>query len=352
MNKKRKAFRLVEPDRTQFIGEQYLDKPAIQVFRYDAGDYTEIKEISDPGLEIPEIQPDKLLWVNLHGIHDTTIVKKICEKFDIHRLAIEDILDTSQRPKIQEYEHFVYVSIQSILSTDWKNFDTEHISFVLGQNFVLSFQEKANDHFDHVRERIRKNIGYARQKKGDYLLYLMLEAMLDNYYRGIEQTGEEVKLLTQKKDTDTLKPSDVRNIELFKDILSKIKRSIVPLKDSVSSVEKIHTPFIEQANLKFYSDLKDHCFVLLDEIESQHQQLESRINLFFSFQSYRMNEIMKVLTIVATMFIPLTFLAGIYGMNFTNMPELDFRYGYFILLGIMVAVIAGLILFFKHKKWL
>ncbi|MCB2206980.1 MAG: magnesium/cobalt transporter CorA [Bacteroidetes bacterium] len=349
---KKRKDRFVDPLKAQFIGHQYLDKPSLQLFRYNAEDYTEIKDI-DPN-NIPGIDQDdaNFYWLNMHGIHDVSLVSKVCSMVDAHRLVVQDILDTNERTKLQEFDNHLFFTIRSVAyHKEKQELENEKISFLLGKNYVISFQEKKGDYFEYIRQRIRESKGLSRQRSSDYLLFLLLDAVLNNYFNVIESIDHvvsEVPISELIKKTD---PEVIIGFENQKVQLREVKSYIMPFYDSVQLLENGDSEFIQAPHTKYFFDLKDQCLQVKDHIESLIQKLESMSALYFSLQGHRANEIMKTLTIVAGIFIPLSFIAGLYGMNFEYMPELGYKYAYFIVLGIMATVFIGMIWYFKRKKW-
>ena len=220
----------------------------------------------------------------------------------------------------------------------------------MGSNYVLSFQERPADYFEHIRQRIREYKGLARERTADFLLYLLLESILDNYYTTIEDLEPKIYDLITIKDLEP-EPQLIADIENFKKQILQLKRSLGPFYDAISGIEKGISGKVQQKHLKYFYDLKDQCSQSLENAEALIQRLDSGINLFFSLQGHRMNQVMKTLTIVTSIFIPLSFIAGVYGMNFANMPELTWQYGYFAVLGLMAVLIIFSLLFFKKKKW-
>ena len=252
---------------------------------------------------------------------------------------------------MQELDNCLFFSVKSILPTSEFEMDIEHISFIIGQGFLFSFQEKKGDHFEHVRVRIRENNGIIRQKGPDLLLFLLVEGILDNYFTTVEQLDETLKETANPLKTSGTDPSIINRIEEYKRKLQQIRKNIVALKEALHSIEKTSPNIIHPDQQKYFYDLKNSCLYLAEEIESMELRLDSAENLFFSMQGHRMNQVMTTLTIMAAIFIPLTFLAGIYGMNFTNMPELNWEFGYYMVLGIMVLVGVALLVVFKKRKW-
>jgi len=347
--RKHAKIRTVDPFEMEFVGKQYVENTSMQLFQFNKENYSENADFNETELDgFPDNK--KVYWFNIHGIHDVEIIKKICSKLNIHRLVVQDILDTNQRPKLQEFEGYLFFSVKSILPTDNNELRIEQISFILGNNYVLSFQERPADFFEHIRQRIREYKGLARERSADFLLYLLLEAILDNYFTTLEELEPRIYDMIIISDSDP-DPQIMSNIENFKKSILQIKRSLGPFHDAIGGIEKGISGKIQPQHLKYFNDLKDQCSQALENSEALIQRLDSGINLFFSVQGHRMNQVMKTLTIVTSIFIPLSFIAGLYGMNFSNMPELTWRYSYFVVLGIMALLIAGMLVFFKKQKW-
>lgn len=228
---------------------------------------------------------------------------------------------------------------------------TEQISFVFGANFLISFQERKADFFEHIRVRLRENKGTLRERSADYLLFAMLESILDNYFKTLIKVDEEIGKFNFANTKKEPSPNTLEIIENQKKFVHFIKKSILPIKEFAQIIERGECQCVEERHLKYFFEIKDLCLTLIDNCDMILSSLESEINLFFSVQGHRMNQVMKTLTIVATIFIPLTFLAGIYGMNFSNMPELEWKYGYLSIWIIMVVTFGGMVLYFRKKKW-
>jgi len=271
-------------------------------------------------------------------------------KQDIHTLAIQDILDVNQRPKFQEFENFSFLTLKSITPAD-KEMLTEQISFVFNEKYLISFQERKADYFNHIRQRLRDDIGIIRERGSDYLLSAMLEAILDNYFRTITLLDDEIGNLNLTGMRKMSSPDVLGIIENHKKFVSFIKRSILPIKEFTIVTERGDVQFIQKRHLKYFLEIKDLCLTLVESCDALLASLESNTNLFFSLQGHRMNQIMKTLTIVATIFIPLTFIVGIYGMNFLNMPELKWKYGYPLVWLIILLISLGMVIYFRNKKW-
>jgi len=349
---KKRKNRFVDPLKAQFIGQQYLEEPILQLFKYNSETYLEIKDV-DP-VNIPGIDQDdaNFYWLNMHGIHDAGLVSKVCTLVDTHRLVVQDILDTTERTKLQEFDNQLFFTIRSVsYEIEKKELDNEKISFILGKNYVISFQEKKGDYFEYIRQRIRGSIGLSRQRSSDYLLFMLLDAVLNNYFSVIEKIDHVVSEVPVSEMIKKNNPEMIVGFENQKAQLRTLKSYILPFYDSLHVLEKGDSDFINDSYIKYFFDLKEQCLQVRDHIDALLQKLESMSTLYFSLQGHRANEIMKILTIVAGIFIPLSFIAGLYGMNFEYMPELRYKYAYFIVLGIMACVFIGMIWLFKRKKW-
>lgn len=349
MGKKRRTRKVVIPSKKKYNGLNTSAKIEAQIINYNTeGLLTENNNCDFKLFEIT-IKENYNSWFNLHGLHDEIIIENIGNYLELDSLVIQNILDTTIRPKVQEYPDYLFFSVKSINNKHYGDF--EQISFVLSENYLLSFQEKRGDHFGHIRERIRQNKGIVCKMGHDYLQYLLLEAVLDNYYEQLDISFEQIEKFSYNNIKNALETLNLESIENLKIYLTQLKRSLTPMKEFLMTIEKLNHVAIKQENLKYFIDLKDHTNILLEEIDFQTKQLETATNVFYSLQNQKLNEIMKTLTIVSSIFIPITFVAGVYGMNFSNMPELETKYGYFIVLGIMLILVIGPILYFKRKKW-
>tara|TARA_R110001583_G_scaffold74038_1_gene205326 strand:+ start:8467 stop:9522 length:1056 start_codon:yes stop_codon:yes gene_type:complete len=350
MRKKTLSRKKINPSTPIFTGVKYSDELKMQLFIYNENEYVENSTFYEKDFN-GFTDETKQYWLNTHAIHDTEQITSICKKAKIHDLVIQDILDVNQRPKFQEYEDYWFFSMKSILPSNSIDIESEQLSFILGKNYLISFQEKKSDHFEHVRHRIREHLGILRERGTDYLLFLLLESILDNYFKTIENIEDQVENFALIDINEDPSPTLLNTIENYKRQLHSIKKTILPIRDFVTKVEREKFNLIQQKHIKYFFELKDISLTLLDNCDKIESRLESDINLFFSIQGHRMNQVMKTLTIVATIFIPLTFIAGIYGMNFTNMPELTWKYGYFGIWFIIIVVFVFMLNFFRRKKW-
>ena len=351
---KYKKTRKVQLNPLEYTGKHRQSESEMQLFVYDESGFTENKNVLLSDLK-SGIDLTKNNWLNLHGLNDIEIVEGIGDFFGIDSFLLSDILNTSRRTKLEETNNSLFFNIKSILPTENSdNVTVEQISFMIKEGVLISFQEKRSDFFTHIRERIRTKSGIVRTKKVDYLLYLLLDAIIENFYVTIENEEDKVEeLLTLSKGSAN--PEILIRIEKHRDNFNFLKRSIVPLRDSLTGIKSLKDDaicdVIEMDSFVYFSRLHQKSLELLEQIESDMGMLESASNFFFSSQGHKMNEIMKTLTIISSIFIPLTFLAGIYGMNFEYIPELKMRNGYFIVIGVMFLMALGMIAYFKKNKW-
>lgn len=351
---KYKKGRKVHPSTLEYTGSHKNTLTEIQLFVYNADDVIEIQQ-----LHVDEIQDaidtSKVNWLNIHGLNEPEIIVQIGEKFEADNFIIGDILNTTKRTKLEEYHNILFFNVKSLLPIENSdNINCEQISFILKDNVLLSFQEKRSDFFTHIRERIRTNSGVVRTKKADFLLYLLLDAIIENFYITIESEEDRVDEIINLSKSST-KPEVLELIEKHRDNFNFLKRSIIPLRDSLYSIKSMKDDDvfndIEAENYSFFSRLHQKCLELLEQIESDLITLESASSYFFSAQNHKMNEVMKSLTVVSMFFLPLTFIVGVYGMNFKYFPELEWDNGYFIIWGVMILVVLFMFVYFKMKKW-
>lgn len=290
------------------------------------------------------------LWLNFHSIDCKEDISELFNSLNIDKLTIENIYKTEKRPKIEEYPNYLFFTVRSALSKGLNSFflNKDQISFILGENYLISFQSKKSQHFEDVRDRIEKKRGKIRMKGPDFLLFRMLESITDNYFEVLDDIVNSIEKiehrLINKPDDDILK-----EIEIQKRKLIELRKIVFPLKEITSHLERVITPLIDKSNHYYFSEIKDNCITVLEEIDDNKQILDGFSNLYFAVQGQRMNQVMKLLTVVSSIFIPLTFIAGIYGMNFKDIPELSLKYGYYICWGIML-LIAGILLFAFYKR--
>jgi len=349
---KQKSKLGLAPGSLVFTGLQKMAQVDITVIHYSEDHFEESNPKSITEV-ISLIQSFKgVTWINIDGLHDENSIEEICTYLDIHKLSMEDILSVGQRPKLEEYQDYVQAVIK-ILSIDSADeiIEYEQLSFILKGNILVTFQEKTGDVFDGVRNRIREGKGNVRKRGADYLLYALLDLVVDHYFIVLDNFSEKLEDL----ETELLNNPD-------KTILSKLhrlrretlllRRTVYPLREMIGRFEKLEEPLISNSIKIFIRDLYDHTVKVIENIEVLRDMTSGLLDLYMNTTSNKMNEIMKVLTIMTSIFIPLTFIAGVYGMNFTNMPELQHKYGYFMILGVMIVVVLGMLYYLKRKKWL
>jgi magnesium transporter len=297
-------------------------------------------------------------WINLDGVPEPGLLERIGSHFGIHPLVLEDIVNTDQRPKIESYDDFIYVVLRMLRYTDTpKIVEGEQISIVLGSRLVISFQERPGDVFDPIRQRIRTRDSRVRKNGADYLLYRLLDTIVDNYFVVLEKLGERIEDL-ETELMDNPSQESLREIHRLKREVLYLRKSIWPLREICNGLHREDSPLIAHSTEVFLRDVYDHTIQVIDTLENFRDMLTGVLEIYMSSVSQRMNEVMKVLTIIATIFIPLTFIAGIYGMNFNpeaspwNMPELTWRWGYPMVIAFMGVVAGVMILYFRQKKWL
>lgn len=355
---KYKQVRKVQPNYYDYTGIYTTEPVEMQLFVYDDAGYEEYKKVSMERIrkEInDELQADDVKWLNVHGLHNVELIKEIGEMLSIEPFIISDILNVSRRSKIEELDQILFFSIKSILpGDDSEQVKVEQISFLLKDNLLVSFQEKKSDFFAHIRERIKTHSGIVRKKHNDYLLYLLLDAVMENFYITIEFYEDSIEaLMIEAKTSD--KPDVLIRIEKNRESMNFLKRSILPLRDALFNLKSEHNDAdydgIDKANYSFFARLHQKALEILEQIEYDMNTLDSASNFYFSSQNHRMNEVMKILTAVSVIFMPLTFIVGVYGMNFDFMPELRLQYGYFIVMSAMFALVLGMVYYFKKKNW-
>lgn len=338
------------PGTLVFTGEKKTEIVKITVM-----DYNE-EHLQECELEnIDEVSQYKdtetVTWLNINGIHREDIIESIGERFNIHPLVMEDIMNVKQRPKIEYYDDYVFIVLR-MLSYDDSNLDIidEQISLIIMKNFVISFQEIEGDVFDPIRERIRNASSRMRKMGSDFLAYALIDIVVDNYFIILEKIAESAEVLEDRLLYNP-GPDTTKEINALKRKLILMRKSIWPFREFLSTIGRFDSPIFTETTLLYFRDVYDHTIRLIDTIETLREIITDLLNINLSSLSNRMNEIMKVLTIISTIFIPITFLAGIYGMNFKFMPELDWRLGYPIVWLIMLSIGGSMLIYFKKKKW-
>ncbi|PXY41437.1 magnesium and cobalt transport protein CorA [Flavobacterium cheongpyeongense] len=351
---KYKEGRKLQHTTLEYTGSHKDHETEMQLFVYNDADIVEYEKFTVLALNSC-FDYTKNNWLNIHGLNDINLIKTIGVHFKLDDFLLADILNTTKRTKLEEQQDVLFFNIKSLLPSEYSDgLKVEQLSFILKDGILISFQEKRSDFFTHIRERIRTHAGIVRTKKVDYLLYLLLDAVMENFYITIEDEEENIEELIDltKKGAD---PIILEKIENHRDNFNFLKRSIIPLRDSLYYLKTIKEDdtnyLIQKETFNFFIRLHQKSLELLEQIESDMSSLESASNFYFSEQSRKMNEIMKTLTIISAVFIPLTFIVGVYGMNFDNMPELHTRNGYFIVMIVMFLLVIALIIYFRKRRW-
>ncbi len=334
-----------------YTGERKVESVRITAIDYDEHAFEE-KSLATVEECFPFKTTPTVTWINVDGLHDVSVIEKIGQAFGLHPLMLEDILHTGQRPKYEDYDKHIFVVVRMLsYCDDSHTVESEQVSLILGPSYVISFQERIGDVFDQVRERLRNGKGRIRKMGADYLAYSLTDAIVDSYFAILEKTGEKIEALEEELVSD---PDDrtLRQIHALKREMIELRRSIWPLRELVNGLQRSDSPLLAETTSIYLRDVYDHTIQIIDAIESFRDMVAGMLDIYLSSLSNRMNAVMKVLTIIATMFIPLTFVAGIYGMNFENMPELKWRYGYAAVWGVMVLMAVGMLIYFRKKKWL
>ncbi|WP_027136631.1 magnesium/cobalt transporter CorA [Gaetbulibacter saemankumensis] len=334
-----------------YTGEKEYSELFIETFNYNKDQFTE-KELKNVEETFEFKTSESVTWINLNGLNQVGAIEALGNHYELHPLVLEDIVNTNHRPKIDEYDDYLFVVLKMLHNDKDENIISEQVSFILGKNYVLSFQEAEGDVFDSVRDRIRHAKGRVREMKADYLLYILMDAVIDHYFSVVELLGdkiEDLETLIFLGNADKSINKDIRDLK--KDIL-RIRRAISPLREVINRIEKHDSPLILKKTKTFYRDIYDHQIQVSENIDIYREMVWSLMDMYMTTISNKMNEVMKVLTIMASIFIPLTFIAGIYGMNFEYIPELHYKYSYFILWGVMIVLFLLMLRYFKRKKWL
>jgi magnesium transporter len=334
-----------------YTGDRVDQKAHITIIDYDEDNFQE-REITK--FEECLVFKDKptVTWINVNGISHIANLENLGECFNLHPLVMEDILNIDQRPKVEDYEDYLFMVMKTIKYEEVNNeIEADQISLILGSNYVISFQEGDGDLFHSIRERLQTGKGHIRKDRADYLFYALVDLIVDNYFVILEKFGEKIEFLEEEvvsqPDPDTL-----RDIHRFKNDMIILRKSLWPLREVISKLEKREFTLINDATVVYFKDVYDHTIVAIDTVETYRDILSGMLDIYLSSVSNKMNAIMKVLTIIATIFMPLTFLAGVYGMNFKHMPELEWPYGYYGLWGLMITVVLIMLAFFRRKKWI
>jgi len=334
-----------------YTGERKDGTVKIHVIDYDEKDLVEA-ELTAVEACIPYKNKPTVTWVNADGVHNVPMLEKLGDCFGLHKLVMEDIVNTDQRPKMEDHDEYLYIVLKMLSNDKTGVIATEQVSLVLGTNFVLSFQEGLEgDVFGPVRERLRADKGRIRKMGADYLAYALMDAVVDNYFVVLEKFGDKLEQLEGELiDNPTQKTA--QSIYQLKRELLYLHNAVWPLREVVSGLSKHESPLIRESTVAYLRDVYDHVVHIIDSVDIYREMISSMLDMYLSSVSNRLNEVMKVLTAISLIFMPLTFIVGVYGMNFKNMPELEWRYGYPASLVVMAAIGGLMYVYFKRKKWL
>jgi len=349
--KKRSAKAGLSPGTPVYIGEKREGAPRLTVISYGEDRFEKKTGVSlDEGLSLRH--PSGVTWVNVEGIHDPGLVDEVGRRFHLHPLIIEDVVNTAERPKVEDYGDCIFFVLK-VFEADGRGRGgrVQQVSLVLGPDYVLSFEEKESRIFRAVEDRVQKGQGRSRRMGADYLSYCLVDAAVDSYFGVMEDVGEEIEDVEEEL---VVNPSRevVAKIHALKREMIFFRRSIWPLRELINCLERLETPLIRPATDVYLRDLYDHTIQIIETIETYREVLSGMLETYLSSVSNRMNEIMKLLTIISTIFIPLTFIVGVYGMNFKFMPEVEWKYGYFIVWGVIVAAALFMVRYFRKKGWI
>lgn len=339
------------PGSIVFTGNQKIDNAQIHHLKYNAIEKSEKSCHNKSELTISPLNKEQVEWFDLRGIHDIELIELLGKEFTIHNLILEDIADTQQRPKFEEYNNGIFIIARALMFDKKKlKVETEQVAFFFRDGLVLTFQERETDLFESVRKRIDIGKGKIRQSGADYLCYALVDTLVDNYYLVLEDIEEVIEIFDEKLLSNPENHSK-KDIHRLKRELLTLRKSVSPLREAISKFAKTDSAFVKERTTIYVRDLYDHTIQVMDAIESYRDLLNGLQDLYLSEVSFKMNQVMQVLTVISAIFIPLTFLAGIYGMNFDHIPELHIKNGYFYLLGLMAVIFISLLYLFKKKKW-
>lgn len=340
------------PGSLVYVGEKTKAPSRITLFDFDPDRYAE-KTITNLEECVPFKEQKSITWINVDGLTDVSFISQLDQLFGVHPLVLEDIVNTDQRPKMEDYGEYMYVVLMMLyIDPNTKDVISEQISLVIGSNYVLSFQEKeGGDTFDNIRDRIRSGKGRVRKMGADYLAYVLLDTIVDNYFLVLENMEEDIAHLEEKLMTFKGGINSAEIHHLKRDLIM-LRKKITPVRELVAALQRADSKLINKTTEIYLRDLHDHVISVMDTVESFRDIISGLHDIYISSINLRMNEIMKVLTVISTIFIPLTFITGVYGMNFKYMPELEWKNGYFDVLCVMLALALAMVFHFKGKKWL
>jgi len=339
----------LSPGSLVHIGNTYAEKSKIIFTRYRENIFLE-KEINALTAVHVEKDAPEITWISVDGLQNTELMEELGNVFSLHPLVLEDILNTNQRPKVEDYGDYLYIVLRNFNGHGNGTLTSEQISIILGRNFVLSFREKESAIFEPVKERLAGNKGRIRKSGADYLVHALIDSIVDNYFIVLENMEEKIDVL----ENDIVKKTTPVMLQAIHDLrreLIILRKSLWPLREAINSLERSESQLINESTGFYFKDISDHVITVIESVENFRDMLASMLDIYLSSVNIKLNEVMKVLAIIATIFMPLTFIAGVYGMNFKHMPELEWHWGYFVVLGVMLTVALYMIHYFRKKKW-
>lgn len=351
-NQKRKRKKPgLPPGTVVFTGKQKIEEVFISHIQYSPEQLKERSFKQSANIKFSSLLADQHTWYDIRGLHDIPLIESLGKTFDIHNLVLEDVVDIHQRPKFDEYANGIFIIIKALdFDTEKLKIRTEQVGIFFNKNLLISFQETESDLFVAIRQRIQNPAGKIRNGRVDFLAYALIDNIIDHYYLVLDKIEETIETLEDRilNNPDNTIKAQIHHLK--KEILV-VRKSISPLRETIGRFSKSDSPYIEERSFIFVRDLYDHTIQIMDMVENYRDMLNGLQDLYVSEISFKMNQVMQVLTIITTIFVPLSFLAGLYGMNFEYIPELHFRYGYFILLGLMFCIFMGSLAYFRKKKW-
>lgn len=338
------------PGTVVYYGEQQTEKVKITLIEYNETEFIE-KDFYELSECVTHINPNMVRWINVDGVHDAQLIESIGKQFNIHPLTLEDIVNTHQRAKFEDYENYV-VCMMKMITQEESDMHSEQLCVVLMEGTVISFQEvEGGDAFDYIRNRLRQGKGRIRKMGADYLAYALLDAVVDCYFGILEKIGDKIEDLEETLMREPTRET-LHELHNMKMDMIYIRKAVWPMRELINNMQRSETELIKPTTDIYLRDVHDHAIRVIDTVETYRDLLSSMMDIYLSSVSNKMNEVMKVLTIITTIFVPVTFIAGVYGMNFEFMPELHSKWGYPVALGLMAVIIVLLLFYFKRKKWL
>ncbi|MCP9819652.1 magnesium/cobalt transporter CorA [Synechococcus sp. Cruz-9H2] len=342
----------LSPGTMVFVGERKCARSRVDIIDYNVEQVSEAQDVEVDQCFQLALADNSVTWINVNGIHDVALIESLGQHFGLHPMTLEDLVNTTQRPKVEEFGHYLLI-VMKMMEFDRSNsaISIEHVSLILGDNVVLSFLEDEGDVFNSLRQRLRTGMGRIRHMKADYLAYALMDAVVDHYFQAIEQIGDRIEEIDDKILEDP-SPDDIQDIHYLKRDVLTLRKAAWPCREVISAIEKGESPVLTASTKVYWRDLYDHTIQVIDMVETYRDILGGMHDTYLSSLSNRMNEVMKTLTIISSIFIPLTFIAGVYGMNFEHMPELRWRLGYQGALALMSLIGVSLVIYFRRKRWL